>query len=449
LPVFSNLEIAGFSKINTFWENRRLLMEEILQMTEIEVDRFYIIQQVVQKQITQVKAAELLGLKERQIRNLIAAFIKEGKKGLISKRRGKTSNRAYQKEFKSLVLALVEERYPDFGPTFAVEKLEEYHGIKISNETLRSWMIEKHLWNPEKKRLRTHPPRPRRLYFGELIQIDGSLEFWFEDRGQRCVLIVFIDDATNRVTALLFCPSESLKGYFGCLEQHITKYGRPRSLYSDRHSIFGGGDHMHHAQFIRALNELDIKSLLARSPQAKGRVERVNRTLQDRLIKEMRLRNISNIEDANAYLPEFLEIFNQKFSKEPWGQFDAHRPLDVSTDLKRILTRLEMRTVTKDLCISIHNKYYKILESPNCNNLKRQKVEVRETFDGEMRIFFKNQELKYIPIKELQDKNIMDAKEKLVWNPSPGGRPGVGHPWKKYAYQIPLANQIRKMEMVV
>jgi hypothetical protein len=242
-------------------------------------------------------------------------------------------------------MALVKECYPDFGPTFAVEKLFEYHRIKLSNETLRKWMIEEHLWISKKKRNHIHPQRPRREYFGELIQIDASHHRWFEDRADKCALIVFIDDATSKITSLNFCPSECLEGYFSALEIHVKKYGRPLSLYSDRHAIFGGSDRIHHAQFIRALKELKIESILARSPQAKGRVERLNQTLQDRLIKEMRLRNISTIDEANRYLPKFIEEFNEKFSKKPRGQFDAHRPLDSDYDLKRSLTRCEIRTI--------------------------------------------------------------------------------------------------------
>lgn len=420
-------------------------MGEILQMSDKEIDRFHIIQQVLGKHITQVKAAELLGIKERQVRNLVFAFKGEGKKGLISKHRGKPSNRKYDLRFRSQVMALVRERYPDFGPTFAVEKLQEYHSIKISDETLRFWMIEEHLWIPRKRRSRRHPPRLRREHFGELIQIDASIHLWFEDRGEKCALIVFIDDATSKVTALHFCPSECLSGYFKALEKHLVKYGRPRGLYSDRHSIFGGGDHMHHAQFIRALRELDIQSLLATSPQAKGRVERVNRTLQDRLIKEMRLRNICNIDDANDYLSEFLEKFNQKFSKEPRGQFDAHRPLDLGMDLERILTRLEMRTVSKDLCISINNKYYKIMESNIGDKLKKQKVEVRQKLDRSFKLFFKGRELKYVPIEEYPEKTVVDAKDKLLWNPGRGHKPAFDHPWRKNGYQVRLGNWIKKM----
>ncbi len=413
-------------------------MEEILQMSEKEIDRYHIIRQVLSKQITQIKAAELMGIKPRQLRNLIGAVKKSGKKGLISKRRGKTSNRAYHRKFKSQVMALVRERYPDFGPTFVAEKLEEYHTIKISEETLRSWMTQEKLWIPRKRRSRNHPPRLRREYFGELIQIDASTHPWFEDRGTKCALIVFIDDATSKVTALHFCPSESLNGYFNGLRKHVTKYGKPRGLYSDRHAIFGGGDHIYQAQFIRVLKELDIESLLASSPQAKGRVERVNRTLQDRLVKEMRLRNIVNIEDANKYLEEFLEKFNQKFSKEPRGQFDAHRPLEVGVDLDRILTRLEMRTVSKDLCVSIDNTYYKIMEPAIPNRLKKQKIEVRWKQDGGFRLFFKDKELKYIPVGEYTEKTILNSKEKLVWNPGRGGKPGSNHPWRMHGHYLDL-----------
>lgn len=411
-------------------------MEEILQMSEKEIDRYHIVRQVIDKQITQIKAAELIGIKPRQLRNLIKAVKQSGKKGLISKRRGKQSNRAYKGKFKSQVMSLVRERYPDFGPTFAAEKLEEYHAIKISEETLRSWMTLEKLWIPKRRKSRRHPPRLRREYFGELIQIDASTHSWFEDRGSKCALIVFIDDATSKVTALHFCPTECLNGYFNGLRMQVTKYGKPRGLYSDRHSIFGGGDRIYHAQFIRALKELEIESLLARTPQAKGRVERVNRTLQDRLVKEMRLRNIDNIQDANKYLVEFLEDFNQKFSKEPRGQFDAHRPLDAGTDLDRILTRLEERTVSKDLCISIDNTYYKIMESAISNRLKKQKVEVRWKQDGSFKLFFKDKELKYIPAGEYTEKTVLNSKEKLVWNPGRDYKPGVNHPWRKYGHYI-------------
>jgi hypothetical protein len=296
----------------------------------------------------------------------------------------------------------------------------------------------------EKKRQNLHPIRPRRDYFGELIQIDGSHHHWFEDRAEKCVLIVFIDDATSKITSLFFCAKECLQGYFIALREHILKYGRPLSLYSDRHAIFGGSDRIHHAQFIRATKELGIGSILASSPQAKGRVERVNQTLQDRLIKEMRLRNICTIEDANSYLPEFIEEFNRKFSKKPRGQFDAHRPLDSGYDLERILARHEVRTLSKDLCISFHSKFYKIMEPQMINRLRNQKIEIREGVDDRIRIFYRDKELKYVLLENYKDEHkVIDSKEKMVWGIGRGGNshPGVDHPWKKYAYPISLGNQ--------
>ena len=211
-----------------------------------------------------------------------------------------------------------------------------------------------------KKHQHIYPLRPRREFFGELIQIDASHHHWFENRADKCALIVFIDDATSKITSMFFCEIECLEGYFIAFKNHITKYGRPLGLYSDRHAIFGGSEKIHHAQFIRAIKELDIESILASSPQAKGRVERVNKTLQDRLIKEMRLRNICSIDDANRYLPEFIEEFNKKFSKEPRGQYDAHRPLDSGYDLERTLTRCETRTLSKDLSFSFNSKSIKL-----------------------------------------------------------------------------------------
>lgn len=422
-------------------------MQEILEMSKEELDTLYIIKKTLEKQITQKKAAECLKLSDRQVRNLITRYKNEGNSGLISKKRGKTSNRSYDSKFRAQILALVGEKYPDFGPTFAKEKLLEYHNLSISDETLRKWMIQANLWVPRKSKRRVHPLRARRECFGELIQIDASFHLWFEDRNEKCALIVFIDDATSKVTALYFCKVESLEGYFKALNDHLMKYGRPLGLYSDRHAIFGGADRIHHAQFIRALKELGIESVLARSPEAKGRVERVNRTLQDRLIKEMRLRNISNMEDANRYLPEFIEKLNEKFSKEPRGQFDTHRPLDSGYDVARILTRCEVRTLSKDLSFSYRTKFYKIMEPKMINRLARKRIEVRQNFNGVIRVFFENKELKYVPLEEYSDEhNILDSKEKLTWKPRGAHHLRANHPWKKRSYNRMLRGKEEELK---
>lgn len=424
------------------------MLEEIA-MSQREIDRYSLLKQVMSKQITQVKAAQLLGISDRQVRNLLNAVIIEGSKGIVSKKRGKVSNRALNLKFKGQIMALVRERYPDFGPTLASEKLLEYHNLRISAETLRKWMIKEHLWVSRKQKPHIYPLRLRRECFGELIQIDGSHHHWFEDRGDKCVLIVFIDDATGKLTSLFFCPSECLAGYFTALQSHIIQYGRPLGLYSDRHAIFGGSDKIHHAQFIRALNELEIESILAQSPQAKGRVERVNQTLQDRLVKEMRLRNICSMEDANLYLPQFMEEFNKKFSKEPRGQVDTHRPLASDCDLERILTRCEIRTLSKDLSFSFHNRTYQILESNNINRLKNKKIEIRQKNDGTFKVFYEHKELKYILLEEYIEKEVLNAKEKLMWEPKNRYTPNRQHPWKGYSYNMSCKNKLRKEESMV
>lgn len=422
-------------------------MKEFLEMSKKEQDRLYIMQQLRDKKIKQKDAAKFLNISERQVRNLLVAFIQSGAKALVSKKRGQVSNRTCKTSLKKQVLALVSERYPDFGPTFTREKLIEYHNIEISEETVRKWMMEKHLWIPRQRKLSIHPSRPRRNYFGEMIQIDASHHRWFEDRAEKCALIVFIDDSTSKLTSLFFCPVECLEGYFVALRNHILKYGRPISLYSDRHAIFGGSSRIHHAQFIRALKELNIESILAGSPQAKGRVERVNRTLQDRLVKELRLRNISSIEEANHYLPEFIESHNKIFSKEPRGQFDTHRPLAPGYDLERALTRCETRTLSKDLSFSFNNTVYQILEISMINRLRNKKIEIRQKSDGTFRVFYNERELKYKPLKKCIDDRVMDCKDLLVWNEGRGGKPKPDHPWKKYAYRWELEKQLKQKKV--
>lgn len=416
------------------------MLEEI-SMTNAELEKYSLLRQVLSKQLKQVQAAKLLGLSDRQVRNLLKAIQLEGPKGIRSKKRGCPSNRS-NPQLKRQIMALVSERYSDFGPTLATEKLFERHNIKISAETLRKWMIEQKLWISKKQRKVLHPLRPRRECFGELIQVDASIHPWFEDRADKCALIVFIDDSTSKITSAFFCESESLDGYFTALKSHIIKYGRPKGIYSDRHSIFGGSDYIKKAQFPRALKELRIDHVLARSPQAKGRVERANQTLQDRLIKEMRLRNINTLDDANVYLQNFIEEFNKKFSKEPRGQFDAHRPIDSDFDLEQTLARCEIRTLSKDLSFSFNNKNYQILEPKKINRLMNKRVEIRQTSDH-IRVFYEGKELKYALMSEWFDKQLLNSKQIIVWKDHARRAPAKDHPWRKYP------NKKQQMEIVV
>jgi transposase len=395
---------------------------------------------VQEKKLSQKKAAELLKISDRQVRNLLDKIEDQGPKALVSKKRGKPSNRTIHSSVKQQVLSLIQTKYEDFGPTFIVEKLQQHHQINLSDETIRQWMSQINLWIPKKKRRKTHPLRKRRDCVGELIQIDGSHHAWFENRGPECVLLVFIDDATGQLTSLHFSEGESLEGYFAALKKQLLKHGRPRAFYSDHFSVFEGTVYKDNlTQFTRALKTLDIQLIKAHSPQAKGRVERANRTLQDRLLKEMRLKGISTIEEANEYAEEFIKIYNNKFSKEPASNFDAHRPLEPKFDLHRFLTRYEERTLTKDLVFQFHNTFYKILEPTHW--FKGQKVEIRRCMDGLMRVFLKDKQLKFNPLSEVEPDKFLDYSS-LEWNNPKGvkSQPST-HPWKNHSYHQNLKHK--------
>jgi hypothetical protein len=250
------------------------------------------------------------------------------------------SNNRIDPALRDFAVTLVQENYLDFGPTFAAEKLHEDHGLKVSRETLRKWMQDAGIWLSRKQRRTFHQPRLRRECYGELIQIDGSDHHWFEDRGPPCTLLVFIDDATSTLMHLEFVKSESTFSYFGALERYLIKHGRPVAFYSDKHTVFRVANQAAKSghgmtQFGRALNELNIEILCANTSQAKGRVERANRTLQDRLVKELRLAGIADMDAANAFLPGFTERYNSKFAKPPLRDNDLHRALNVEPDRLR------------------------------------------------------------------------------------------------------------------
>lgn len=336
-------------------------MEEVVKMTTKELDRYSILLKVQEKQLTQKNASDLLGIKERQIRNLLTKMSKEGVKGIISRHRGKPSNHKKSNEFKQLVISLLKEQYENFGPTLVKEKLQERHGLKISVETLRQWMIEESLWIPRKTKKKLHLPRQRRECFGEMIQADGSHHHWFGENEPTVNATVFIDDATSLLTSLVFSSGETLNSYFDAMEQHLKKYGRPRAIYTDRFAIFQSPTKKNMTQMQIALQKLDIKLILANSPQAKGRVERANRTLQDRLVKELKIRGIKTIDEANTYAKEFIEEYNKKFSKRPMRDFNPHRSLE-GYDLERILCHYERRTLLSDCTFQYNNKIFKIQE---------------------------------------------------------------------------------------
>lgn len=422
-------------------------MEEIISMTNKEVDRLKILEKVLDKTLKQKEAADLLKVDVRHIRRLLKRYKAQGPKGLISKKRGKPSNHKKSNDFKRSVLALVKEKYEGFGPTLAKEKLEEWHGLKLSVETLRSWMIETHLWYHKIRKKQAHPLRERRVCLGELIQADGSHHHWFGEEFPEVNLTVLIDDATSKITSLYFSQSETLDSYFEALEEHLMKYGRPRALYTDRFSVFEANNKQGITQMQRALKELDIDLILASSPQAKGRVERSNRTLQDRLIKELRLRGITTLQEANIFAKEYIEIYNQKFSKEPMNNLDAHRLLE-GYDLSLILCRLETRTLLSDCMFQFNNQFFKIQDVSDIRRLKGRKVTLRLTKKGVMRVFLENKELKYCLLYEQEAKpQVLNSKE-LAWYTPQRKPPADSHPWKRFDYQVAMRNKSKKTVMV-
>jgi hypothetical protein len=331
-----------------------------------------------------------------------------GPAGLVSGHREKSSNNRLDATIADRAVAIIRERYADFGPTLACEKLGECHGIRLAKETVRHLMTEADLWIPRKQRPpKIHQPRARRACFGELVQIDGSDHRWFEDRAPACTLLVYVDDATSRLTALHFTATESTFSYFEVTRAYLKHFGKPVALYSDRASVFRGtraattGNGV--TQFGRAMYELNIDTFCANSSPAKGRVERAHLTLQDRLVKELRLRGISTLAAANAYAPAFMASYNARFAKPPRSNFDAHRPLRDDEDLDAILTWRVMRKVSRSLTL-LNDRVIYLLEDTVANRkLIGRYIDVWEYPDGRIEIRAAGVALSYVPYDKLAE----------------------------------------------
>ena len=298
-------------------------------------------------------------------------------------------------------MSLIRESYADFGPTLAAEMLDARHGLKVSRETLRKWMQDDGLWLSRKQRRRFHQPRLRRECHGELIRIDGSDHRWFEDRGPACTLLVFIDDATSTLMHLGFVRSQSTFSYFGALERYLEAHGRPVAFYSDKHTVFrvaqqGAKSGHGMTQFGRALNELNIEILCANSSQAKGRVERANRTLQDRLVKELRLAGISDMHAGNAFLPAFMARYNARFAIAPRRPDNLHRALNVEPDrLRDILCLRDERHVDGNLTLRYDHKRITLTETEVSRGLAGKYVDTFAYPDGRLELRWKGITLPY------------------------------------------------------
>jgi hypothetical protein len=407
-------------------------MGETWNMSKKEIDRYEIIQRVINKQITQVHAARLLKITPRHLRRLQSCVEIQGPQGVISHSRGKPGNRRKPQLLKQKALALIQERFEGWGPTLIAEKLESWHGIKLSEETIRLWMIEAHLWIPKESRRKTHLSRQRRECFGELAQYDASIHRWFGSDLPVVALIVGVDDATSTLTSLVFAEGETTGAYFSALKQHIEKYGIPRSLYTDKDTVFKTAKGSGVTQFQRALKELDIELIYAHSPQAKGRVERKNRMLQDRLIKELIVRGIKTMEAANEFAEEYLEELNEKFSKKPMSPVDAHRS-SKGYDLDRILAIHETRTVLTDCTFQYNSRFFVIQNISEPRRLRGMEIEIVTHPNGTMRVFLRGRE---VEVKLLQECDIpIECTRKeivLKANSTHRSRP-PSHSWKRAA----------------
>ena len=418
-------------------------MDELHTMSDKEITRLEVMQRLKDKRLTQKEAAQMLKISVRQIKRLFRAYKEQGAKGLISVRRGKESNNRLDGQVTKQAIDLIYKHYQDFGPTLAHEKLVEVHGLKLSDESVRRLMIEEGVWKPKRaKKPSAHQMRERRACLGELVQIDGSDHAWFEERGPKCTLLVYIDDATGQLLELWFVPDETSFAYFEASRHYFERYGKPVAFYSDKHGIFrvnqeqtiGLGSGL--TQFGRAMQELDIQIICANTPQAKGRVERANQTLQDRLVKELRLQGISDIDSANAFLPGFREDFNQRFAVQPRSTHDAHRPLPKNQNLDVILTHQKTGTLSKNLTVQYNKVIYQIQSNRPDYTLRNAQVIVCENAKGDVTILYKNKPLSYtIYHKPTHQADIVDTKilDRQVKAPKP---PAPDHPWRNYDHHI-------------
>lgn len=366
---------------------------EILTMSRKETRYAEVIVQVLDHRITQKKASLILDLSLRQVKRLCKRYRSDGIKGLLHRGRGKASNRAIPESLRKKVLNLIRKRYPDFKPQLIHEQLFERHSITVSPEWIRKLMIKEGLWLVNKRKvLSVHLRRKRRSQRGELEQADGSYHNWFEDRGPKCCLLVIIDDATSEIAELKFVEHESTEGYMEIFRNYIMRRGRPLAFYTDRLNAVKSTK----SQVQRALRELDIELINANSPQAKGRVERANSTLQDRLVKKMRLEGISSIEEGNKYLEKYREEHNRRFARKPLDPKDAHRLIEENIKLEKIFCVKEERKVGKDHSVHYGHRAFILQNGVNL----RGKTAIVFEIEGEVHIEVAGKDYEYIIYEE-------------------------------------------------
>jgi transposase InsO family protein len=422
-------------------EARRTVMREgHITLSQKEIDRLRVIHRILDNRMNQVEASRVLCLSYRQVSRIKKRVRDFGDKAIRHSSRGRCAPNKFAKELEEEIGRIVENKYVDFGPTLASEKLGDLDGIKVGREKLRQIMITKGLWKVRKRRREdVHPWRERKAYFGEMIQFDGSHHMWLEERGPKMVFMGHIDDATNHIFGR-FYSYEGVYPAMDSLERYIDRFGLPRSVYLDKHSTYkttrranldeelrGEGPS---TQYERALKELGIELIHAGSPQAKGRIERLFGTLQDRLVKEMRLAGVKTIEEANEFLDVYLPRHNKRFSKVALKEGDLHRPIPEGMDLQEILCLKDTRTINDGYLVRWKGRSFLIDNASLA--MRRRKVEVREQFDGRITIKFKGRYLDFHEVfepKSLKAVKLADSatvKKKGKYIPPPD------HPWKRH-----------------
>jgi len=410
--------------------------EDMIMARQGELKRLHVIQRVLEQVINQVEAAEILSLSCRQIRRMVRRIRIEGERGIIHRSRGKPSNRRIPKKIRDRVIQLYRRQYSDFGPTLASEKLQERDGIGISRETLRRWLLETGDWTKARRSRRHRQWRERKHHYGEMVQMDGSHHDWFEGRGPGCVLMGYIDDATGRVFGR-FYDYEGTIPAMDSFKRYIQSYGLPMSVYLDKHTTYKSTgkptieDELNNTQplseFERVLKELGVSVMHANSAQAKGRIERLFGTLQDRLIKELRLRGIGTIEEANHFLEEYLPLYNRRFAVCPREKDNLHRPVGKGVNLDEILCIKTERTLRNDFTVAHNKKLYQVEDK-----VRGSKVTVQDRLDGSLRMIYRGQKLRF---REITTRPVKEQKEQpLVIRIRKPPVPSMDHPWRRFKF---------------
>jgi transposase len=406
--------------------------KDIVRMSIKEIKRLHLIQTHIENKLKQTEVAKILGLSTRQIRRIVRRVTKEGERGIIHRGRGRASNRRFDQKIREEALRLYKKHYSDFGPTLASEKLLERDGISLSDETLRLWLIEEKIFYKRRKPRAHRKWRERKQHKGEMIQIDGSHHDWLEGRGPYLVLMGYIDDATGNVFGR-FYPYEGTIPVLDSFKRYIKKNKIPVSVYLDKHTTYKArrkatiDEELNNcpprSQFERAMAELGVRVIHANSPQAKGRIERLFKTFQDRLIKEMRLAGVGTMEEANRFLNRYFPAYNRRFSVVPAKGLDLHRSIPSEINLNSVLSIKEERVVRNDWTISYKNNLYQILEK-----VRVKKVTVEEWVSGGIHVSSKGRALHFKKINRRSQKKV----SKIKWHKSRAHPPKEGHPWKSH-----------------